>query len=177
MSTEYHHGVRVIEITEGIRPIRTISTAIIGLVATASDANADFFPYDKPVLVTNVFAALGIDFDGPVFEKYFRAAIHESAIPVPGAHELLEALRGRYLLAAASNGPYEQQLHRLTGGGFRGGVVLRLGTVAGVGVGVGFTAAGGEGQGQAQGQQQGQILFHVGSSFLIRWKIYLDFTE
>ena len=59
MSTEYHHGVRVIELTEGIRPIRTISTAIIGLVATASDADADFFPYDKPVLVTNVFTALG----------------------------------------------------------------------------------------------------------------------
>ncbi len=67
----------------------------------------------------NVFAALGIDFDGPVFEKYFRAAIHESAIPVPGAHELLEALRGRYLLAAASNGPYEQQLHRLALAGMK----------------------------------------------------------
>ena len=59
MSTEYHHGVRVIELTEGIRPIRTISTAIIGLVATASDADAEYFPYDKPVLVTNVFTALG----------------------------------------------------------------------------------------------------------------------
>ena len=58
-TNDYHHGVRVIEITEGIRPIRTISTAIIGLVATASDADADTFPYDKPVLVTNVFAALG----------------------------------------------------------------------------------------------------------------------
>ena len=69
------------------------------------------------------------------------------------------------------------QLHRLTGRGFRGGAVLRLRTVSGVGTGVGLGAAGGEGQGQAQGQQQGQILFHVGSSFLIRWKIYLDFTE
>lgn len=58
-TNDYHHGVRVIEITEGIRPIRTISTAIIGLVATASDADADAFPYDKPVLVTNVFTALG----------------------------------------------------------------------------------------------------------------------
>ena len=59
MSTEYHHGVRVLELTEGVRAIRTISTAIIGLVATASDADADFFPYDKPVLVTNVLAAIG----------------------------------------------------------------------------------------------------------------------
>ena len=59
MTTEYHHGVRVIELTEGIRPIRMVSTAIIGLVATGSDADPDTFPYDKPVLVTNVLAAIG----------------------------------------------------------------------------------------------------------------------
>ena len=77
------------------------------------------FPELEKIRWNNVFAALGIDFDGPVFEKYFRAALHESAIPVPGAHELLEALRGRYLLAAASNGPYEQQLHRLALAGMK----------------------------------------------------------
>ena len=37
----------------------------------------------------NVFAALDIDFDGTVFETYFRAALYDSAIPVPGAMELL----------------------------------------------------------------------------------------
>ena len=61
----------------------------------------------------NVFRALGIDFDGVVFEKYFRDALYDSAIPVDGAMELLEALHGRYPLAVASNGPYDQQLHRL----------------------------------------------------------------
>ena len=59
MTTEYHHGVRVVEISEGIRPIRTISTAVIGLVATASDADAATFPLNKPVLITNVLAAIG----------------------------------------------------------------------------------------------------------------------
>ena len=59
MTTEYHHGVRLIELPEGIRPIRMVSTAIIGLVATSSDADPDTFPYDKPVLVTNVLAAIG----------------------------------------------------------------------------------------------------------------------
>ena len=39
MPTDYHHGVRVIEINEGGRPIRTVATAIIGLVATGSDAD------------------------------------------------------------------------------------------------------------------------------------------
>jgi phage tail sheath protein FI len=59
MATDYHHGVRVIEINEGTRPIRTISTAVIGLVATASDADPAIFPLDTPVLLTNVIAALG----------------------------------------------------------------------------------------------------------------------
>lgn len=61
----------------------------------------------------NVFRALNIDFDGQVFEKYFRAALYDSAIPMDGAMELLEALHGKYPLAVASNGPYDQQLHRL----------------------------------------------------------------
>lgn len=37
---EYHHGVRVVEINEGTRPIRTVSTAVIGLLATAPEAAA-----------------------------------------------------------------------------------------------------------------------------------------
>ena len=60
-----------------------------------------------------VFEVLGIAFDGPTFEKYFRGALNESAIPEPGALELLTSLKGKYLLYAASNGPYGQQVHRL----------------------------------------------------------------
>lgn len=56
--SDYHHGVRVLEITEGTRPIRTIQTSIIGLVATAPDADAETFPLNTPVLVTNVYSAL-----------------------------------------------------------------------------------------------------------------------
>lgn len=59
MATDYHHGPRVIEINEGTRPIRTVSTAVIGLVATAGDADAAFFPLDTPVLVTDVYEAIG----------------------------------------------------------------------------------------------------------------------
>lgn len=60
-----------------------------------------------------VFEAIGISFDGVVFEKYFREALHESAIPEEGAYELLEYLSQKYIVCAASNGPYEQQIHRL----------------------------------------------------------------
>ena len=59
MPTDYHHGVRVIEKNDGTRPIRTISTAVIGLVATAEDADPVAFPLDTPVLLTNVPAAVG----------------------------------------------------------------------------------------------------------------------
>lgn len=50
----YHHGVRVAEINDGTRAIRTISTSVIGLVATADDAVASVFPLDTPVLITNI---------------------------------------------------------------------------------------------------------------------------
>ncbi|TCP13778.1 hypothetical protein EV683_10523 [Crenobacter luteus] len=59
MSTDFHHGVRVLEINEGTRPIRTVSTAVIGLVGVAEDADPAFFPEDTPVLITDVDAAIG----------------------------------------------------------------------------------------------------------------------
>jgi uncharacterized protein len=58
MPTEYHHGVRVLEINNGSRPIRTVSTAVVGFVCTATDADVAAFPLDTPVLVTNVLAAI-----------------------------------------------------------------------------------------------------------------------
>ena len=60
-----------------------------------------------------VFTELGIDLDGPEFEKYFRARLHESAIPMAGAYEVLDYLKSKYRLFAASNGPHEQQVERL----------------------------------------------------------------
>ncbi|WP_250435773.1 phage tail sheath protein [Caballeronia sp. ATUFL_F2_KS9A] len=59
MAQDYHHGVRVVEINSGTRPIRTVSTAVVGVVCTAEDADATMFPLDTPVLITNVVAALG----------------------------------------------------------------------------------------------------------------------
>lgn len=59
MSTEYHHGVRVFEVNEGGATIRVVSTAIIGLVATAPDADDDAFPLNVPVLLTNPSGSVG----------------------------------------------------------------------------------------------------------------------
>lgn len=60
-----------------------------------------------------IFGELGIDFDGPTFETYFRENLFNSAIPMPGALELLDSLGGKYPLYVASNGPYLQQKNRL----------------------------------------------------------------
>ncbi|EJD6370875.1 phage tail sheath protein [Providencia rettgeri] len=59
MAQDYHHGVRVIELNEGTRPIRTINTAIVGMVCTADDADAKAFPLNTPVLITDVKNAAG----------------------------------------------------------------------------------------------------------------------
>ncbi|MGY0155924.1 phage tail sheath protein [Edwardsiella tarda] len=59
MAQDYHHGVRVIEINEGTRPITTISTAVVGIVCTSDDADFDTFPPNRPVLLTDVLSASG----------------------------------------------------------------------------------------------------------------------
>lgn len=58
MASDYHHGVRVVEINEGTRPIRTVSTGVIGIVCTGSDADLTAFPLNTPTLITDVYSAL-----------------------------------------------------------------------------------------------------------------------
>lgn len=45
------HGVEVVEIDAGPRPIQTVRSAVIGLIGTAPDADAEAFPLNTPVLV------------------------------------------------------------------------------------------------------------------------------
>ena len=55
---DFHHGVRVIEVTGGARTIRAVATAVIGVVCTSNDADAATFPIDRPVVLTDVRRAL-----------------------------------------------------------------------------------------------------------------------
>ncbi|WP_443749698.1 phage tail sheath subtilisin-like domain-containing protein [Asticcacaulis solisilvae] len=57
--TSINHGIRINEAATGTRALATIATAVIGLVAISTDADATVFPLDKPVLVTDVRAAIG----------------------------------------------------------------------------------------------------------------------
>lgn len=54
MSEEYLHGVKVTEIAAALRTLTTSSTAVIGLVATAPDADNDTFPLNQPTLLTGI---------------------------------------------------------------------------------------------------------------------------
>ncbi len=56
--SDYHHGVQVVEINDGTRVISTVSTAIVGMVCTASDADPATFPLNEPVLITSVQSAI-----------------------------------------------------------------------------------------------------------------------
>ncbi len=59
MADVYHHGIIVSEINEGTRSIRTVSSSIIGLVATGNDADSSIFPLNRPVLITDPLKASG----------------------------------------------------------------------------------------------------------------------
>jgi phage tail sheath protein FI len=59
MTTTFLHGVEVLELDTGIRPIRTVRSAVIGLVGTAPEADATVFPLNQPVLVPGSRAIAG----------------------------------------------------------------------------------------------------------------------
>jgi phage tail sheath protein FI len=59
MTTTFLHGVEVLELDIGIRPIRTVRSAVIGLVGTAPEADATVFPINEPVLIPGSRAIAG----------------------------------------------------------------------------------------------------------------------
>lgn len=75
---DYHHGVRGVEINEGTRPIRTVSTAVIGLVATAPMADETAFPLNTPVLVTDLYAAIGNAGTSGTLRRTLSAIVNET---------------------------------------------------------------------------------------------------
>jgi len=51
MPEHFLHGVEVIDIDDGIRPIRTPKSSVIGIVGTAPDADKVEFPFNVPILI------------------------------------------------------------------------------------------------------------------------------
>lgn len=51
MPDHYLHGVEVVELDNGTRPIRTVRSSVIGVIGTAPDADIARFPLNQPVLI------------------------------------------------------------------------------------------------------------------------------
>lgn len=51
MAETFLHGIEVIDIDAGPRPISTVRSSVIGLIGTAPDADATAFPLNTPVLI------------------------------------------------------------------------------------------------------------------------------
>lgn len=72
MPTAFHHGVEIVEIDDGIRPIQTARSSVIGIVGTAPAA-ADV-PLDTPILLTTPRSAAILGATGTLPQAI--AAIH-----------------------------------------------------------------------------------------------------
>lgn len=59
MTASRHHGITANEFTHGVRAISDISTAIIGMVCTADDADNAAFPLNTPIFHTSAYNVLG----------------------------------------------------------------------------------------------------------------------
>lgn len=52
MAEAFHHGVEIVEIDDGLRPIQTARSSVIGIVGTAPAANDTAVPLNTPILLT-----------------------------------------------------------------------------------------------------------------------------
>jgi len=65
MAATFLHGVEVIQIDDGPRPIQTVRSSVIGLIGTAPDADVAAFPLNTPVLIAgNRTEAAKLDMTG-----------------------------------------------------------------------------------------------------------------
>lgn len=64
MTTTFLHGVEVLQIDTGARPIQTVRSSVIGLIGTAPDADAAKFPLNTPVLIARRSEMAGLGTTG-----------------------------------------------------------------------------------------------------------------
>lgn len=74
MSEAFHHGVEIVEIDDGLRPIQTARSSVIGIVGTAPNASETNVPYNTPILLTTPRSAAILSNSGTL--PMAVAAIH-----------------------------------------------------------------------------------------------------
>ena len=73
MPDQFLHGIETVQIDDGIRPIRTARSSVIGIVGTAPEADDVAFPYDKPILITGPRMAATLGAAGTLLDAYNAA--------------------------------------------------------------------------------------------------------
>ncbi len=110
MPEQFLHGIETTEIDDGIRPIRTASSSIIGIVGTAPDADASAYPYNVPILVSGPRAAALLGAAGTLKDAY--SAIYDQGVSiaimvrVPAGADANEAMSNVLGDITASTGVY-----------------------------------------------------------------------
>jgi phage tail sheath protein FI len=91
MTTNFLHGVEVLQIDTGARPIQTVRSSVIGVIGTAPGADAQAFPLNTPVLVTRRSEMAGIGETGTLPSAldliYDQAGAVVVVVRVDGADE------------------------------------------------------------------------------------------
>lgn len=106
MPDQFLHGIEVIQIDDGIRSIRTVTSSIIGIVGTAPEADAARFPLDTPVLVTGPRMAAELGNDGTLKDAY--SAIYAEGVNIAIVVRVEEGLDDEATLANVVGDATEQ---------------------------------------------------------------------
>lgn len=78
----YSHGIRITENSTGTRAIADVSTSTIGMVCTASDADAATFPLNEAVLVDDISALIGKAGEDGTLANSLDAIADQASAPV-----------------------------------------------------------------------------------------------
>ncbi|MFK3888496.1 phage tail sheath subtilisin-like domain-containing protein [Sphingomonas sp. NPDC079357] len=83
------HGITITEVNQGARALVRVATAVIGLVATATAPAGDqaakldaAFPLNRPVLIANLDAAIGVAGTGGTLRPALQAIVDQVRAPV-----------------------------------------------------------------------------------------------
>lgn len=125
MPEQFLHGVEVVQINDGIRPISTVKSSIIGLIGTAENADAAVFPLNTPVLVTGPRMTAQLGTGGTLADAY--NAVYAQGVNVAIVVRVAEGVDAAATLANAVGTVAEQSgAYALLGAGAVTGQVPRI---------------------------------------------------
>lgn len=98
------HGIKVNEPLTGVSLALAALSAVIGIVVTAPDADAAAYPLNKPVLITDVNAAIGTAGSGGTFARTLREIANHGSPVVVAVR--VEAGTDELIIGTRENGAY-----------------------------------------------------------------------